>query len=537
MKTALANIQAVALILLLVPSAFGQSQKSDYSIHGTVRNTVTGEPVKNALVSLEGTPTDPSNSSPDRESGKPQTKVMLSGTTGEFHFDGLSEGQYIYSVQKWGFTGDEGFSSSGNFVFPRTPSDAAIEVALTPLGAIEGKVVNQYDEPLEKVLLDVYGLAIRYGEKSVTKFGTVWTDDRGLFRLTDLQAGKYLVKAQGLGGGTETHFGIYELRYAPWEAFSPVYFGGAADIDSATPIWVAAGSRVQANFRLEVQPSFKVKGKLERYIASEAVTFELLRGDDQSEASRAVLDVGTGNFEILDVTPGVYRLRAEQKTTRGEVMVSVGAEDVKGVSIVLSPPVTLTALIHSPAPLRNGAAPCEVFLHERGDPNALYSPRAQGSGRFIVDLFAGQYQVRVGCFEGYPLSASFGGTDLLANPVITIQPGVIPPPIEVEHQPGGGTLKVKFAKQAPPAGAVLLVPAFSVLAGPLLRATAMSAAAPSDDIIFPNLAPGDYSVYGLSRFEGVEYQSPTFLQALKEGAGVHIEDGKTTEVAIASISQ
>jgi hypothetical protein len=217
--------------------------------------------------------------------------------------------------------------------------------------------------------------------------------------------------------------------------------------------------------------------------------------------------------------------------------VSVGAEDVKGVSIVLSPPVTLTALIHSPAPLRNGAAPCEVFLHERGDPNALYSPRAQGSGRFIVDLFAGQYQVRVGCFEGYPLSASFGGTDLLANPVITIQPGVIPPPIEVEHQPGGGTLKVKFAKQAPPAGAVLLVPAFSVLAGPLLRATAMSAAAPSDDIIFPNLAPGDYSVYGLSRFEDVEYQSPTFLQALKEGAGVHIEDGKTTEVAIASISQ
>jgi hypothetical protein len=143
MKNALANIQAVALILLLVAAAFGQSQKSDYSIHGTVRNTVTGD-----LVSLEGTLTDPSNSSPDRESGKPQTNAMLSGTTGEFHFDGLSEGQYIYSVQKWGFTGDDGFSSSGNVVLPRTPSDAAIEVGLTPLGAIEGKVVNQYDEPL-----------------------------------------------------------------------------------------------------------------------------------------------------------------------------------------------------------------------------------------------------------------------------------------------------------------------------------------------------------------------------------------------------
>jgi hypothetical protein len=156
MKNALANIQAVALVFLLVPLTLGQAEKSDYSVHGTVRNTVTGEPVKNALVSLEGTPSDPSNSSPDRESGKPQTKAMLSGTAGEFHFDGLSEGQYIYSVQKRGFTSEGAFPSSGIFVLPRTPSDAAIEVGLTPLGAIEGKVVNQYDEPLEKVLLDVY---------------------------------------------------------------------------------------------------------------------------------------------------------------------------------------------------------------------------------------------------------------------------------------------------------------------------------------------------------------------------------------------
>jgi hypothetical protein len=286
-----------------------------------------------------------------------------------------------------------------------------------------------------------------------------------------------------------------------------------------------------------VQPSFRIKGKLQRYVASEAVSFELRRGDDPTEPSRAVLDVGTGNVEILDVPPGVYRLRAEQKTTRGEVIVSVGAEDVKGVSIALSPPVTVTGFIHSPAPLRNGAAPCEFFLHQRGDPNAVYGPSAQGNGQFSLDLFPDQYQVRVGCFEGYPLSVSFGGADLLANPVLTIQPGVIPPTIEVEYQPGGGTLKAKFANQAPPSGAVLLVPAFSMLAGPLLQATARGAAAPSDDILFPNLAPGDYSVYGLSRFEDVEYQNPTFLQALPEGARVHIEDGRTTEVTIASISQ
>src|ERR1700733_2313685 len=77
MKNALANIQAVALVFFLVPSAFGQAQKSDYPIHGTVRNTVTGEPVKNALVSLEWTPTDPSNSSPDRESSDQSNVIWI----------------------------------------------------------------------------------------------------------------------------------------------------------------------------------------------------------------------------------------------------------------------------------------------------------------------------------------------------------------------------------------------------------------------------------------------------------------------------
>ena len=193
--------------------------------------------------------------------------------------------------------------------------------------------------------------------------------------------------------------------------------------------------------------------------------------------------------------------------------------------------------IHSPVPQRNGAAPCEVFLHERGDPNALYSPRAQGNGQFIVDLFPGQYQVRVGCFEGYPHLPRLVALIFWRIRCLQIQPGVISPPIEVEYQPGGGTLKVKFAKQAPPSGAVLLVPAFSALASPLLRGTARVEAGPSDDIIFPNLTPGDYSVYGLSRFEDVEYQNPTFLQALREGASVHIEDGRTVEVTITSVSQ
>jgi hypothetical protein len=54
---------------------------------------------------------------------------------------------------------------------------------------------------------------------------------------------------------------------------------------------------------------------------------------------------------------------------------------------------------------------------------------------------------------------------------------------------------------------------------------------------FSNLAPGDYTVYELPRFDDAEYRNPTFLQALSGGTGVRIEDGKTAEVDIARISK
>ena len=127
-----------------------------------------------------------------------------------------------------------------------------------------------------------------------------------------------------------------------------------------------------ADFRLELQPSFKIRGKIEGYSGPKTVSFELLGEDGRDQPSRALLDVSAGNFQILDVTPGTYKLRASQdasqKMTRGEAMVTLGSSDVSGVSLALLPPVTVSVSIRPVASGPVELATSQITLH----PSPLY---------------------------------------------------------------------------------------------------------------------------------------------------------------------
>jgi hypothetical protein len=172
-------------------------------------------------------------------------------------------------------------------------------------------------------------------------------------------------------------------------------------------------------------PVFKIRGKVQSYLAPEAVKFELLRGANLTGLSRTLFDVYTGEFEILDLPPGEYILRATQKKMRGEEKVSVGSVDISGVSIILLPSVTVPGLMRSVggrADVIRYPNPCNVNLsRDWSHRDAIYVPIWQRDGQFTLDgMFPGEYQVRFLCFGAYVRSASFGGVDLLRNPVITI---------------------------------------------------------------------------------------------------------------------
>jgi hypothetical protein len=418
--------------------------------------------------------------------------------------------------------------------------DVNINIPLTPPGSIDGKVVDEYGEPLENVVVSVYRSAISDGERTVTNVGTAWTDDRGAFRLTSLRPGEYYVKAQGRRGGTETHFGIDGMRYASWEAFSPVYLGDATELKQATPVTIAAGTRVTADFHLELQSSSRIRGKLEGYSGPDTVTFELLGEDSLTEPSRAVIDAVSGRFVILDATPGDYTLRASQQNTRGELLVHVGEGDTSGNSLVLAPPITVNGVARSVGdavtkPEVHGSCSVALYQHQYSVPVSA-SNTPQAPEQFVLSVFPGEYRVRLKCYGAYPVSASFGNADLLKNPLVAFSPSSASQTMVIEFRSGGGVLNVKFANEIPPQAGVLLIPRSSPSSDPLLL-PAYARGGPEGAIRFANLAPGDYSVYLFPRYEAVEFRSPEFLEKLSGGTSAHIEDGQTAEVVIAGASQ
>jgi hypothetical protein len=157
----------------------------------------------------------------------------------------------------------------------------------------------------------------------------------------------------------------------------------------------------------------------------------------------------------------------------------------------------------------------------------------------VPNVFWGQYRVRMECQSGHIVSALSGSSDLLSNPEISLQPGVAPPPIEIGLKLGGGEIHGKLEiHDAPVATGVLLVPAFAASTGP--NASRASWDLGSHDVLqfsFSNLAPGDYLAYAVSDIQSVEYRNPAFLQALKGGTAVRVEDGKTAEVTLTSLVQ
>jgi hypothetical protein len=534
-------MRKVTLCFLLASSAFGQSQTGPYSVRGTVRNTVSGEAVRNALVTLDPLASPDFPATPAQEVAPPRTKAAISGPGGEFYFDGLPAGHYLCSARKPDFMPeDRSPLNSGDIVLPRTAADGPIQLNLTPYGAIQGRVVNQYGEPVEYVLLVVLSVHASDGEQVTNEVVRLRTNQRGEFLVTRVLPGKYYVKVVGRDGGTETLAGIEKADYAAWESFAPSYFGGARELGSATPIEVAPGSIPRADFRVELQPAFRIRGKLEGFTASAPVTFELLQGDEPAEPQRAIVKGATGDFEILDVLPGTYTLRATQDKKRGELAVSVAGADVREISIALEPGMTVSGTTHlvgasaPPAAAMSGVrpmSPCTARLRDRRRLDEEVVGQLPITGRF-QEVFPGEYQVVIRCDGGYPLTGTFGNLNLLANSVITISKGAAST-IEITFQAGGGSLKARFAGEKPLEGAFLLVPSFPTLTGPILT-PAKPLGVPIFDgpAIFIGLAPGLYSVYGFSTVKDVEFRNTNFLQSLSGGTAVRIEEGKAAEVVI-----
>ena len=212
-----------------------------------------------------------------------------------------------------------------------------IDVAVSRTSAITGRVTDEDGEPVQGAQVQPLRLAFVSGRRQVMEAGRPrTTDDLGQYRLYGLQPGRYLVSVRAATAGTYSLPG-YPLAYYP----------GSPALADAQLVAVGVGSDVPGiDVRLSPGRAARISGIALRAdggpLAGGLVLANSQRSGGLLGPPRTFSTQTDGSFEISGVGPGEYVLQSrafmgDQPSEFATTFVSVGGEDVKGVTLRASP--------------------------------------------------------------------------------------------------------------------------------------------------------------------------------------------------------
>ena len=156
-----------------------QTHVEKFTVTGTVIDAVTGEPIRKAVVQING----------------PQQRTTFSDGDGRFQFEAVPAGSISLSAQKPGYFGEQELRNSVVRQVEVGPKSDSVVLKLTPEGVIAGKVTTTDGAPLEHVPLTLTYLNVREGRRHWEPKGNSSTTEDGRFRFANLRPGTYYIAA------------------------------------------------------------------------------------------------------------------------------------------------------------------------------------------------------------------------------------------------------------------------------------------------------------------------------------------------------
>src|SRR6266404_5665907 len=270
----LRRIAPAILLSSLIPSGFAKAQsmpgfggptEGAASIHGTVLNRLTHEPISRALVYS----TD-------------QQYATLTDDRGHFEFKFPPQEpepeQYVvrgfrryppnhrpaeFQARKPGFLQFENNPSNGR-VMTNQPE---ITIYLTPESLIVGHVNLQGSEGDMRTFLELYRREIREGQEHWVSADTFRTWADGEFRFSNLASATYKLLTHEQLDQDQFTFVPGGQRFG----YPPVFYPGMPDFSAASPIQLAAGAMFQANFSPTRREYYPIKIPLVSAVAGQSM--------------------------------------------------------------------------------------------------------------------------------------------------------------------------------------------------------------------------------------------------------------------------
>src|SRR5687768_9641063 len=277
-------------------------------------------------------------------------RATITDDNGRYELTGLAAGEWRLTTLKSGFISQQ-FGQRRPFgpAPPIAVSDGqrfTADFALTRASAINGRVFDEFGEPLAAVRINVMRSRMVQKQRRLEPVGEGdLTDDTGSFRIYGLPPGEYFVSGS--------------LRVAPVDSvirttYSPTYYPGTGSYAEAQRVLLAQGAEANIAFPLLPFRTARVSGVVLTSSGGPAEAFLSLATD--SGELGVPLGVGgvtraDGSFTLPDVPPGSYTLtvtlRSDNSPTAesAAVPVVVYGDDIEGLTVVTSRPATLRGTV------------------------------------------------------------------------------------------------------------------------------------------------------------------------------------------------
>ena len=510
------------------------------TLEGRTVNSVTGEPVKWANVTVQG------GVAGGGRGGTFGTYTTTSNGEGTFAMKNLPPGRYSIRAER------SGFSGTSVPMTTLTPGQrmTGLELKLQPLAAIAGRVLDEHGDPVTRATVMAMSYGYMQGRKQLLPTSSAPTNDLGEYRAFGLAPGRYFIAATFPPGFSVMPSGEdRSAAPAPEEAYATTYYPGTTDMRSAAQVEAPPGAAVEnINLQLAKLPAVRVRGSVVNQSGTgfPVVQVSMMRTGDSGSYSMGSLGASAiqGQFEFRGVTSGRYMLTATyfegQKQLQGRQVVDVGSTNVENVTITLGTGFDVPGKVRVDGQTQIGLQTLSVFLQPADSSvgGSVQSAKVDTEGNFVLSgIWPGRYLLSVSAPSSfYVKSQRLGSEDVLE------------PPLDLTGGAGGALSIVLGITTSEVSGAVssedgtpvvsatvVLIPE-SAKRRELQQFYRMVPTGQAGGYKMIGVAPGRYKLFAWERIPTFAWMDPDVLKPVEsKGKTIEIQEGSKDTVDLRAL--
>jgi protocatechuate 3,4-dioxygenase beta subunit len=296
---------------------------------GTISGRVlagNGEPLRRATVAIEEV-----NSADG--SGEALGSVTT-GDNGEFSFTDAAPARYRLLAERSGYVTGRFPRSKALVTLHAGDNIEGVTLRMVPTSVVSGSVLDVNGDPLAKAVVRLLQYHYSPGGRRLEVVREGASDERGEFRMGDLNPGHYYLVAS------------YRSHISD-VVCPPQYYSDASSFEKAVPIQLTPGNELPARFVLIPGKPVKLRGNVSGG-GNQTIKVRLIPRGGVPFAESLSVETSNGTFQFKQVLPGSYTVLAtstgRDEIVEGRTEIEVENHDLDHIAVRLDSQPTPTKL-------------------------------------------------------------------------------------------------------------------------------------------------------------------------------------------------